>query len=767
MRKILKRTLSLTIFAALVCTGCAGAETGSSSLSQSGSSVAAASESAAGSSNTESAIEAASEAEAGSETGSASETEAAGEFGNAFLLTGQNITVGGNGELATAELILESVNADIEGKIAAGDIILSDAFKDLKVESVSNDERTVTLNLSGNANLERESYCVPAIGTVEIGNAYFGGSLPARGSVTVKETREEPDSTEPVFWPYFEAVNGQEFHIQLMALCGEFAEDFNPDNITLGLDFENAEIISLEKDGEDYDLVIKVPDEEDQSDFDYAGNITLSEGSMTGTDGVKNAEPLSVSREYSDITMGREISAATGAEAVSIAGVVKGFNDISDLTFTGVTGGGASVFSGAWTVLGLCGLVPGNTSANQKIMDALYQLHEEIQEVNDNVLYCRGVLDQHTDMIRKMNVEMDQYYLNFFNRDMIDLKSAITELEYGLKQNQAAIEAEVQALTEIYGDGELTAEQTKQMLFDLDVAISEMRASANYTMSEKLKELKRCFGEVAGLFFNCTDSSNPITAYCNMHSEVDNFATTSLADKQLYAAEIEYQLNKALAYIEALDGVDAHAADREKLDGCVFPDVTAGTADANGNPLCYLMNGYVRLATLDEVNNMYWKPLKNKSAKEVNILSNADADAAEFYKRCQGRTMSEELAQAGIRNLGEKDISTSGYDRDACPAGLAFNYYRLGSEGGWGKKKSYWADGYLLVNANDSTYLGKREEDYAICSNQFMLWDGNQANCAISLYTKDWEYCSEGAINILGDDDVIQMYSPMLTLVKV
>ena len=121
---------------------------------------------------------------------------------------------------------------------------------------------------------------------------------------------------------------------------------------------------------------------------------------------------------------------------------------------------------------------------------------------------------------------------------------------------------------------------------------------------------------------------------------------------------------------------------RENLDNVKWPDVTAGTRK-NGNPYCYLMEGYVRLATLQEIKD-WMKIMQDPSGKlyggyqkEVWKTSSTGKKVylSDFEKRMQGRNLLQELERAGIKNLDAVRKEGLG--------GLTFRYERWGVSSGY------------------------------------------------------------------------------------
>ena len=653
-----------------------------------------------------------------SETASGSSAESTGEVTSDGVLLDYGsgaIQVDENGELPVKELKFDSLGAEIDGEIKAEDVTLSGAFADMKVDSVSNDSSSVTVTLSGSPDLKRETYAVPLTGKVEVAASYFGTDAPAHGSIRMNEYHKKQDSTEPVFWPYFDSIiEGEDggkdaVNIKLLAESGDFAKGFSKKDISLGLDFADGKITKFKKSDSGYDVTVAATRGKDKSDakdtYSYYGTLILAAGSMVGTDGKEYQDKLTITREYSQETLGRDLS---GKDIDEIKDIVGGFGNTTFGTITDLVSGGISVGTGIYTVLGWCGVFPTDASRHAEIMNKLSELQDQISDVNENVNYCRQVLDQHTTMLRSLGIKIDTYYLNGFNSDMNTMKSTMTDIDKALKKNHDKIEELVGTYEDENGeDTVLDEEEFYDALYEVGGDIMDLKFSNSTTIGSLISDLRHQFDKVAGYFENVDDGSNPINAFCNMHNDLDNFSTTSLDEKKLYAAEIEYQLNRAVLLMSALDGYEETETKRDKLDSCIFPEVevkneTYKEVGKEKYPKCYLMDSFVCIS--GDVYNEIGEPMRNQQIKEKYFLSNADA--ADFAKRMNGRTLEEELRLAKVPGIDEAmntqtrfpDIATVqySYPNNKNYMGIAFSYERWGLS--WGKKTGYYehAGDYFL-----------------------------------------------------------------------
>ena len=299
-------------------------------------------------------------------------------------------------------------------------------------------------------------------------------------------------------------------------------------------------------------------------------------------------------------------------------------------------------------------------------------------------------------------------------------------------------------------DRELDQAETEALLRELDIAIGYLDTSGGDTIGSLLQHLSRLYPKVVSRFKR-DNSANPINAYCNIHSATDNFATTSLNEKMAYAEELRYQLIRAITMLQTLKSPTLYNGKRKELDKLFdeqWPDVEAGAVDSNGNPYCYLMKDYVRLANVDEMWD-FWHPLRKHDSKVKQLYIDDGTNhvsTAEFARRMNGRRLEEELELAGIVNLEEVRNeffeNSGGFNRhDKIKIqGLAFEYDRWGKYGAktFSKKDNVPALAKTKGYGDDSWSWFYEDKDYLIMSPQFILWDANAMN-----YNRS--FCPNGA----------------------
>ena len=274
----------------------------------------------------------------------------------------------------------------------------------------------------------------------------------------------------------------------------------------------------------------------------------------------------------------------------------------------------------------------------------------------------------------------------------VDAEGVETEVSLGEEETEQSLGEEEMELTSGEEDSELTSEEEepeteetgrelnelekKRFLKELNREVGKIYLTSQVTIGDRVRTILNYY-ETLYPMFDKADSSNPIVSFCDIHKATDNFATCSINEKEMYKQNIKYQFARALNILTALDSATAHqgeldafnirngvddgtiAANSEEAKNVIpwvnIDQIGPALKDANGNPYCYLMEGYVRLATFDELEN-FILPLKNHGKEVELFIKNASGlrvYGQDFARRMHGRTLQEELELAGIKNLQE------------------------------------------------------------------------------------------------------------------
>ena len=327
---------------------------------------------------------------------------------------------------------------------------------------------------------------------------------------------------------------------------------------------------------------------------------------------------------------------------------------------------------------------------------------------------------------------------------------------------------------------ELDREEKISFLTELSHAIVNVQCSSTTTIGDYIGKIRESYMSLVDDVDSMDYDVNPIAAYCECEDAVNNFATTTLAEKEMYKADIKYQLARALNYLVIMEDfkvwskrqeafnqrtATADAYGNPKQDKWLqVENVPRPARDENGNPYSTIMGGYVRLADKDEL-MAFFPPLYNTGKeKEIFIYNRSDVKpvkvyAQEFAKRMNGRTLQEELELAGIQNLeaiqNEKHtriyVNKKGkksYDEDITNYGILFNLER------WGIKRSK-----VPINRKDFTRLSDHEyywmgdglshdyytrfesnDDYLLVTTDCIRWNSNKPSGSYVVYDTNKEH---------------------------
>lgn len=330
---------------------------------------------------------------------------------------------------------------------------------------------------------------------------------------------------------------------------------------------------------------------------------------------------------------------------------------------------------------------------------------------------------------------------------------------------------EVEAATD---DRILQGKEMERFLIELDRAIGKIHLSGNVTIGLMLTKIAESYSDLAQ-YFNKNDGSNPIKAFCNVHEGVDNFKTSSLREEMLYEEYLKCQLIRALTLLQSLDSPTLYEVPRSNFNKIKWPDVTVGVRDSSGNPYCYLMEGFVRLATVSEVKN-WIEPMRDpKAAGYVDSVQRTSKNKlhvseVEFFRRMHGRNLLEELELAGITNLDKvKNETWSNSDGSRKNfGGITFGYERWGVNNGY--RKFEWSGTHARsdeVRYADPYTTSLGDYDGRNWGGEF-LGDKNSYMIVAPQYIR-WGYgfgdFPAESVLYQGNDKSTYYYYPMTTLV--
>ena len=606
------------------------------------------------------------------------------------------VSVPAEGAEVAQTLNLKS-SAAIDGTLNADDITLGGSFENMKVSDVSNDSETITLTVSGVPVLEGAS-TLGYLGEIEMAGRYFDSDQAVSAGVPVMCMSEE-EQVSSYFYPFFDFMvdndTSKELHIILHPYNGSFVEDFGRDRITFDGVLENAEIVSLEKtDDDNYELVVNVSAELDNLDTESTlGSITLAAGSLTN-----NEEEISYTREYSIETYGRDLSKADIEKIKDVVNPKKNNPETTDSSMIGsLFGYGVTALDTATralnyyktvtTMLGAFGILKSSDVAamrHQEIMESLNMISGQVKDMQEDVTAIRSYAADNKRALENLSLISTEDYLAGFHAHYDSMIKYTNEIENALTKNRDKI---LQLAEEYYVEDEeereMTDDEINDVIEEFGGKICDLKQSNYYTIGQKMMLLEAEY--TTAVVYLKNNNANPVSRYCQLYKYTDNFSTTSLVEKELYALDLDCQFDRTLSYLMLLGGKDSQQENINLFYNSYFPDVVAEATNGNGDPYCYLMQSYVQIP--NNVASEIYKP-----GKDVTILHSEDV--TEFWRRKNGRSLKEELLRAGF---DESSLTEQYTD---------FNKSDFGSGGGFTDNDRYYGLGFSFKKVSGNYPYG-------------------------------------------------------------
>lgn len=606
----------------------------------------------------------------GSNSGTA-DTAKTGTFtdsGVAFSVAEDCVVAPAEGTEVAQELHLTS-STPISGTLRAEDVTLDGSFRNMKVSAISNDAETITLTVTGVPEFE-EATTIGYKGTIEFPGRYFNTEAATVSFVPVIcKSKEKAEGS--YFYPFLDSVvdNGgtKEMHILLRPYNGSFKDNPDKANVTLGGILEGGEIVSLTPKEGDLELIVNVTPPADTDAKTQLGSITLPAGSMSDADGKDNTQELSYTRDFSSDTVGRGLSGYdlkrikdTLQPKKDIPDILK-FDDIGNLFNYGTMiysyyGTAMTAYKGISSMLAAFGIIQKGPSAEEKrhqeLMEALSGISGQIEAMQEDVTAVRSYAVDNKRLLENLSLITIEDDLAVFHSHYDAMIKYTNEIEDALRDNEDAILALAEAH---YVEGEegreMTDEELEKIIRDFGAEICNLRQSNYSTIGEKMKLVEEEYTKAMTYMKN--NNANPISRYCQKYQFVDNFSTTSVVDKELYAIDLDCQFDRTLSYLMLLGGKTSQTQNINMYMDSYFPDVEAEATNENGDPYCYLMGNYVQIA---DSTSIY------KSKEEYRTLQTEDIK--EFGSRRNGRSLKEELVLAGFDESAFTEQYTTFNDSD-------------------------------------------------------------------------------------------------------
>ena len=371
----------------------------------------------------------------------AADTEAVKETASASQLTCETkaLKLPDNGRPIDVKLCLTQEDALIQQKIFPEDITLGGVFRNMIVEDVRNDHKTVLLDMYGIPELTGADTGALLQGTVEFPGFLFDCDESVTASVDVIKVEGKEEEARPYIQPYLDGfrANGDkaEMIFVLVPVLGEFAEDFSVEDISFGQDLREAKIRKgRETEDGSYEFIAEVPVAAMDMDGGYScfGGIILDENSMTSSDGKLYGKKVYAAGKFSKDAAGRDLSTN---DVSTIKNIVGGYGNTTAGTISGVLSAGGTAFSVGSIVLGLAGVIPNEASRHKALMEQLLIIQNQLYDIEQKCDYMSGVCDVHTAMLQNIMNKLKKKQLLQFNKDLNDLVNQMDLLEEYLQDS--------------------------------------------------------------------------------------------------------------------------------------------------------------------------------------------------------------------------------------------------------------------------------------------------------------------------------------------
>ena len=495
-----------------------------------------------------------------------------------------------DGSTATVPLILMGVT-DI-------DALNKDSIRfenDVTVTEVKKDSDTqVTLTLDVNGATDKNSAAAILDGqTVTVGDEYsFTAAFVSAGFYPVFDYVEEKD-------------DNLELTLELYANSGIFAEELSAEDISLGDDFEDGDVISIEKlSDSSAELIISVPaGDQTAEDLDLTGKVILSAGTLVNEWGDASSEEISYSRNYSQESMGRDLS-ATDIDAIK--DIVGGFGNTTFGTISSIASGAGTGYEVIKTILEMTGVIQ---SEHAQVMEKLDSISAQISEVQDT-------LNSHTKMLNDLSEMQYMQSLREFNVKFFQLESYCNCVAKYFKnaksesfQNKLSVKMPAELTDAEKKDSNKVAEYTEQLSQYNDALIKEMEEAEK--TDNKFKDFKKTMQNLESLFIEVTSylkvqQNNPIDIFDKTCTYIYNFDTSAYDIRQAYRTDIINTLSRTVNYISAYYSTvnpKTENAAQEYIKAYEMINSRPVSIRTDGKAYCYIKNVDIYTAGKVDISN--------------------------------------------------------------------------------------------------------------------------------------------------------------------
>lgn len=525
----------------------------------------------------------------------------------------------------------------------------------------SNTQVTLTLTVDGAS--DKNSAAAALNGqTVKIGDDYeFVASFVPAG-----------------FYPVFDYVekdgNNLKFTLELYVNSGTFADSLTKDMFSFGYDFEGASVVSIEKTGDTTaELIISVPaNGQTTEELAMDGEVIVAAGALINSWGDASESEASYMRNYSQDSMGRDLSTT---DIDSIKSIVGGFGNTTFGTISSVASGAIAGASAVKTILEMTGIIQSEHA----------QVMEKLEEISNGIEEIKGILEQNTALINELRIDADKKGYKDFVTDLDNLISyckyaagyyakgeALLNKGYLIQQESETVKINVPS-------DKSSDDEWRTYYSALATAMLQEQDNRNADFRgfrEAMEQLRGLYTGVANQVKQ-TDNTNPIYYFDHYCSLTYNFDSSAYPARAAFRLKIDYALKTALAYLMIYYNIQGGSS--EYLTVFNAAETELAKRDIKQSDTVHV---YVTGTDFNKT-----KIVKGSTADYTfsTIKRNfTDSEITEFISRMpKGTTLRNEFEQAGITVSDGSTLFGISFLRTPDSTGLALSWRKTVKQDDW------------------------------------------------------------------------------------
>jgi hypothetical protein len=412
--------------------------------------------------------------------------------------------------------------------------------------------------------------------------------------LTVDGYKTETALSQASFYPVFEYVEDDgknlKLTLKLYSFCGEFDEAINTKQFSFSDGFKDANVESVKvgKDGI-ATLIISVPANDQKSEaLDINGTVKIAADALVNAWGEKASKEASCTRNYSNESLGREVSLNTDT-LLEIQKYTRGKNTVfgSICYWGGIAG---QVYGIGKGILEATGVIK---SEHVQVMEKLEAMDKKLDNIQTGITDIKHELKNMLSSIeylaikeqkRELQNKVDNFedtLIDFYNtldsvkatqrRAALDmaLDEAGVKPDYiGMTPDQIAVEKAKLRQKYLPDMDSMTdrdaAKYTVKLMDYIDAKSEKKRNTEYYSYYTRVEELESKFKNICGMV-NKSTASNPIGFYDELCSYTYNFDSQTYDFRLANRVTLQYRLVEALSAL-AIHYTAAATPDSDQFD---------------------------------------------------------------------------------------------------------------------------------------------------------------------------------------------------------